>query len=107
MARSFQLQWEKPTNPNGNIQFYLIELLESGRSTGKGRWNISHSVSTVNTGSTQEIYAEIPGLSPFTTYKVTVAAVNVENGKKMVGRKSSKISVKTMDESIHHFIMFC
>ena len=102
MARSFELHWGRPTNPYGNIQFYLIELLESGQ-TGKFRWNISHSVSSVN--STQEMYAEIPGLSPFTKYKVTVAAVNVENGKEMVGTKSSRIIVKTKDEGIHHFLM--
>jgi protein tyrosine phosphatase len=95
MARSFQLHWEEPSLPNGKIQFYLIEVLARERGPGKSRWNVSHSISSVN--SRKEMYANISGLSPYTSYRVTVTAVNVENGTKLIGVKTM-IPVKTTDE---------
>ena len=53
------LQWDTPTSPNGIILFYII--------TFNGM--------TVNT-TDASLFLNVMGLTPFTNYTITVAAVN-------------------------------
>lgn len=71
-----------------------------GDRTGSNVWNVTRSIETVKSS----LETRLTGLSPFTQYRVSVAAVNVEDGREIVGVESQSITVTTLDEGLHHCV---
>ena len=82
-SRVVNASWDRPSPPNGPINYYLVTVSRNG------------NVSVIRNISVEKV--TLRGLSPYSEYSISVTAINILNDKK---RSSSELQAffKTKDE---------
>ena len=97
-STTIYLTWIEPNEPNGNIFQYLINYVEDARDKARTRRDEENENVVEVAGNTTETIIE--GLGIFTSYSITVTAVNKEDGKKLIGNSSKPVVVRTLEDGM-------
>ena len=101
-STTINVTWSKPNQPNGNIFQYSIDYSAVESDNARKRREEQNFIEVA--GNTTETI--IKGLEIFTSYLVTVTAVNEEAGKKLIG-KSSREVVRTLEDGMSLCYYLC